>query len=35
MTNEQILEYLYELRGKTIDKYRQSWVGDNGQPGTP
>jgi 5,6-dimethylbenzimidazole synthase len=35
MTNERILEYLYELRGKTIDKYRRSWVGDNGQPGTP
>jgi 5,6-dimethylbenzimidazole synthase len=29
MSNERIIEYLYELRGKTIDKYRQSWVGDN------
>ena len=28
MTNEQIVEYLYELRGKTIGKYRQSYVGD-------
>jgi nitroreductase len=28
MTNEQIIEYLYELRGKTIGKYRQSYVGE-------
>jgi nitroreductase len=28
MSNEQILEYLYSLRGKTIPKYRQSMVGE-------
>jgi nitroreductase len=28
MTNEQIIQYLYELRGKTIGQYRQSYVGD-------
>jgi hypothetical protein len=28
MTNQGVLEYLYELRGKTIDKYRRSWVGE-------
>ena len=28
MSNQRIVEYLYELRGKTIDKYRQSYVGD-------
>lgn len=27
MSNERVVEYLYELRGKTIDKYRQSYVG--------
>src|SRR5579884_3962727 len=26
MTNEQIIEYLYQLRGKTIPKYRQSML---------
>ena len=33
MPNERVIEYLYELRGKSIDKYRQSWIGQNG-PGT-
>src|SRR3954466_13162108 len=28
MSNEQIIEYLYDLRGKTIGKYRQSYVGN-------
>jgi nitroreductase len=29
MSNEQVIEYLYELRGKTIGQYRQSFVGDS------
>jgi nitroreductase len=29
MTNEQIIQYLYELRGKTIPKYRQSMTGQS------
>jgi 5,6-dimethylbenzimidazole synthase len=29
MTNEQIIEYLYSLRQKTIPKYRQSYTGDS------
>src|SRR5688500_10000194 len=33
MTNEQIIEYLYDLRGKTIGKYRQSYVGDSAPQG--
>src|SRR3954452_15117515 len=28
MSNQRVIEYLYELRGKTLDKYRQSYVGD-------
>jgi nitroreductase len=32
MTNQQILEYLYQLRGKTIPQYRQSYVGTDGVP---
>jgi hypothetical protein len=28
MTNKQAIEYLYDLRGKTIGKYRKSYVGD-------
>jgi len=28
MTNEQIIEYLYSLRKKTIPKYRQSYTGE-------
>jgi nitroreductase len=27
MSTEQVIEYLYQLRGKTIPKYRQSYVG--------
>jgi hypothetical protein len=29
MSNEQVLEYLYELRGKTIPQYRQSYTGQD------
>jgi 5,6-dimethylbenzimidazole synthase len=28
MSNERVIEYLYELRGKTIGQYRQSYVGN-------
>jgi hypothetical protein len=31
-SNEQVLEYLYELRGKTIPQYRQSYTGQDGAP---
>lgn len=27
MSNERVIEYLYGLRGKTLDKYRHSYVG--------
>ncbi|HLY67043.1 MAG TPA: nitroreductase family protein [Chloroflexota bacterium] len=30
MTNEQVIEYLYSLRKKTIPKYRQSYAGKEG-----
>ncbi len=29
MTNERIIEYLYELRGKTIGQYRRSYTGED------
>jgi hypothetical protein len=32
MSSERVIEYLYELRGKTIGKYRQSYVGDAADP---
>jgi 5,6-dimethylbenzimidazole synthase len=28
MTNEQVIAYLYDLRGKTIPQYRKSYVGE-------
>ena len=34
MTNEQAIQYLYQLRGKTIGQYRRSYVGD-GEGQTP
>jgi hypothetical protein len=27
MSNERIIQFLYELRGKTLQTYRQSYVG--------
>jgi len=27
MSNERVIQYLYELRGKTLDTYRRSYVG--------
>jgi hypothetical protein len=27
MNNERVIQYLYELRGKTLQPYRQSYVG--------
>ena len=27
MSNERVIQYLYELRGKTLQTYRQSYVG--------
>jgi hypothetical protein len=27
MTNERVIQFLYELRGKTLQTYRQSYVG--------
>jgi nitroreductase len=31
MSNEQIIAYLYQLRGSTIPQYRQSYTGQDGQ----
>ena len=27
MSNERVIQFLYELRGKTLQTYRQSYVG--------
>jgi hypothetical protein len=27
MSNERVIQFLYELRGKTMQTYRQSYVG--------
>jgi hypothetical protein len=27
MSNERVVQYLYELRGKTMQSYRQSYIG--------
>jgi hypothetical protein len=27
MSNERVIKFLYELRGKTLQTYRQSYVG--------
>ncbi len=35
MSNERVIEYLYELRGKTLGKYRQSFVGEAEAKGPP
>jgi hypothetical protein len=31
MSNERVIQFLYELRGKTLQTYRQSYVG-KGEP---
>ncbi len=31
MSNERVIQYLYELRGKTLQNYRQLYVGEDEQ----
>ncbi|MDP2604793.1 MAG: hypothetical protein Q8S00_19735 [Deltaproteobacteria bacterium] len=31
MSNERVIQFLYELRGKTLQTYRQSYVGEDEQ----